>query len=87
MLHMLTVDFCWEKLKFEKKKNLHNSGDYLKNHWTNTRLVCTHFNAFFMLNPNMVIKIKFKIIFENVVNFGLSSALNIHVVNNACNEV
>ena len=28
------------------------SRGYLKNHWTNTRLVCTHLNAFFMLNPN-----------------------------------
>ena len=25
---------------------------YLKNHWTNTRLVCTLLNAFFMLNPS-----------------------------------
>ena len=29
---------------------------YLKNHCTNTRLVCTHLNALFMLNPNMVMK-------------------------------
>ena len=28
------------------------SRGYFKNHWTNTRLVCTHLNAFFMLNPN-----------------------------------
>ena len=28
-----------------------NSKGYLKNHCTNTRLVCTHLNAFFMLNP------------------------------------
>ena len=26
---------------------------YLKNLWTNTRLVCTHLNAFSMLNSNM----------------------------------
>ena len=35
------------------------SGDYLKNHCTNTRLVCTQFNAFFMLNPNIAMKIQF----------------------------
>ncbi len=26
---------------------------YLKNHWTNHRLVCTHYDAFSMLIPNM----------------------------------
>ena len=26
---------------------------YLKNHWTKHRLVCTHFDAFFILIPNM----------------------------------
>ena len=29
---------------------------YLKKHCTNTRLVCTHLNVFFMLKPNMVMK-------------------------------
>ena len=29
----------------------------VKNTWTNTRLVCTHLNAFLMLKPNMVMKI------------------------------
>ena len=32
---------------------------YLKNHLTNTRLVCTH-SAFFMLNPNMAKKVWFQ---------------------------
>ena len=32
-------------------------GGNLKNNWTNTRLVCTHWIAFCMLNPNMVMKI------------------------------
>ena len=33
------------------------SRDYLKNHCTNTRLVCTYLNAvFFMLNPTMAMK-------------------------------
>ena len=35
----------------------HNRTCYLENHCTNTRLVCTHLNAFFMLNPNMVMTI------------------------------
>ena len=29
----------------------------LQNHWTNTRLVCTHLNAFFKLIPKMAMKI------------------------------
>ena len=34
-----------------------NPRGYLKSHWTNTRLVCTHMNAFYMLyNPNMEMK-------------------------------
>ena len=40
-----------QKLKFEFSQN---TTGYLKNHWTNTRLVCTHLNAFLMLNSNMV---------------------------------
>ena len=56
----------------------------LKNHWTNTRPVCTYLNAFFMLNPNRIMKIWILIflyffIFLNFENFGLSSAPNIHV--------
>ena len=45
----------FEKVKFEyfPKNSLCN----LLNHWINTRLVCTHFNAFFMENPNVTITI------------------------------
>ena len=45
--------------------------DYLKNHWTNTRPVCTHLNAFFIQNPNMAMEIWISHIFS------LSSALDI----------
>ncbi len=38
---------------------------YLKNHWTKHRLVCTHFDSFFMLIPNMVTKFNKSEIFEN----------------------
>ena len=34
-----------------------NLRGYLKNHWTNTRLVCTHLNIFFMLNWYMAMEI------------------------------
>ena len=48
---------------------------------TNTRLVCTHFNVFFLPNPNMVIKIWisffFFFFFFLIENFGLSSAFKI----------
>ena len=40
--------------------------DYLKNHCTSTRLVCTHLNTLSMLNPNMVKKIWILKIFEKV---------------------
>ncbi len=30
-----------------------NITSYLKNHWTKHRLICTHFDAFSMLIPNM----------------------------------
>ncbi len=43
-----------------------NITDYLKNHWTKHRLVCTHSDAFFMLIPNMYIIFK---VYENSVNF------------------
>ena len=33
--------------------------DTSKNYWTNTRLVCIHFNAFFFLNPNLAMKMRF----------------------------
>ena len=32
-------------------------GVYLKNHWTNARLVCTYWKPFLMLNSNMAMKI------------------------------
>ena len=44
-------------------------GGYLKNHWTNTRLVCTHLHAFFELNPNIVMEIQIFWIFERVEKF------------------
>ena len=34
-------------------------GLYFKNHCTNTRLVCTHLNALFMLNLNMAMKFEY----------------------------
>ena len=40
----------------QKNFPTNHRGGYSKNHWTNTRLVCTHFNAFFILNPNMVLQ-------------------------------
>ena len=48
----------------------HTSG-YLKNHWTNTRLVCTHLNPFFMLNPNMTIKIWILKFFEKSLKISI----------------
>ena len=47
--------FNTEKLKFENISQ--KSRCYLKNHWTNTRLVCTHFNAFSTLHPNIIMRI------------------------------
>ena len=77
MFHILYFEISWNLLLyplktktnacwpwFEKNKNnatSQNCWGYLKNHWTNTRLVCTHFNAFFLLNPNMIIKFEFDI--------------------------
>ena len=34
-----------------------NLRGYLKNYWTKYRLFCSQINAFFMLNPNMAMKI------------------------------
>ena len=46
----------WLTVSIYKSSNsIRFNQNCLKNHWTNTRLVCTHLNAFFMLNPNMVI--------------------------------
>ena len=52
---------------------------YLKNHWTKHRLVCTHFDAFSMLNPNMDMICDISEIFEFFYEtFYVSSPLNIH---------
>ena len=67
MLHMMATDLYKNKLKL--KLFSPNSRGYLKNHCTNTRLVCTHQNAFFMLNLNMVMKIWISKIFEKVDKF------------------
>ena len=44
------------------------STDYLKNHCTKHRLVCTHFDAFSMLIPNMGTKYISSEIFENFLD-------------------
>ena len=46
---------CVGKLKLQIFSE--NCKWYLKNHWTYTMHVCTHLNAFFMLNLNMARKI------------------------------
>ena len=53
VLHILPTGLYHEMLKYETF--FQNSGNYLKNHCTNTRLVCTRFNYLFMLNPNMAV--------------------------------
>ena len=63
----------WLKICVRKSWNLklfsHNCRGYFKNHWTKYRLVCTQMNAFFMLNPNMAMKIWISKIFEKVGKF------------------
>ena len=55
-----------------------NPRGYLKNYWTNTRLVCTLLDAFFILSSNMAMKIWiWKNLSLNI--FVLSSALDICV--------
>ena len=53
--------------------------NYFKNHWTNTRLVCTHFNAFIMLSLkwqwNFKILIFFPSFLEKVGQVSLMSAI------------
>ena len=51
-----------QKLKFHIKFFI--SRDYLNNHWTKHNLVCTHLNAFFMLNPHMAMKSEFRTFLE-----------------------
>ncbi len=41
------------------------AGKYYKNHWTKHTLACTHFDAFSMLIPNMVIILNNSDIFLN----------------------
>ena len=60
-----------QKLTKIFSKSWGGGGCYFKNHCNNTRLVCTHLNAFFMLNPNMAMKIQF---LKNLEKFVLSSA-------------
>ena len=43
---------CWNLKIFSE-----NSKCYHKNHWTNPRFLCTHLNAYFMLNPSITTKI------------------------------
>ena len=49
------TDLCIERVTIWNHF-LKIQGDYLKNHWTNTRLVCTHLDAFSMLNPSIAMK-------------------------------
>ena len=48
---------------------LKTSWGYLKNHWTNTRLVCTHYNAIFMRDPNVGMKIWILTFLKNLTCF------------------
>ena len=49
-----------------------NSWVYLKNNWTDTRLVCTHLNTYFMKNSNIAMKLENPK--RNIKIIGLSSA-------------
>ncbi len=52
--------------------------EYLKNHWTKYRLVCTHFDAFHMLSPNMDIIFNNFEIFDNFLQkIDMSSACDV----------
>ena len=53
MLCMLATFLGYWLLKIVSQ----SSWCYLKNHCINTRLVCTHLNAFYMLNPNITMKV------------------------------
>ena len=56
-----------------------NHRGYLRKQLTNTRLVCTHLNTFFMLNPNVAMTI-WKYIFwkKKVSKFDFSFVLDTH---------
>ena len=60
--HTLAANFGFENWKFAAISQ--NLRGYLKNHCCNTRLVCTHFITFIMLNPNMAMKIWILYIFD-----------------------
>ena len=63
----LTIQFN-KTTRWNLKPFSQNSGCYFKNHWTNTRLVCTHLNAFFMLNSNIGKKnLKFNIFWKKKI--------------------
>ena len=63
----------WNLIIFSK-----NSKGYLNNQWANTRLVCTHLNAIFMLITNTVTKIWISKFFgKKFENFDRSSALDL----------
>ena len=48
----------------------------LMSHWIDTRLVCTHLNTIFMLNPNIILKIWIsKKVCKKLEKFEVSSAL------------
>ncbi len=48
-----------------------NTTGYLKNHWTKRRHVCTHFDAFSMLIPNMDEKYNNSFFFKFQTNLGV----------------
>ena len=54
-IYQTKVLFVLASMAKTPRRNLvhENITGYLKNHWTKHRLVCTHFNAFSMLIPNM----------------------------------
>ncbi len=55
---ILTInDVHVEDIVFKEHLNYENIVDCVKNHRTNRWLVCTHFDAFFMVIPNMDITI------------------------------
>ena len=81
----LPIDSISAELKFKCRKTCilrkfsQNPLGYHKNPCTNTRLVCTHLNPFFLLNPNMVMKSWILNIFKQVwkVFLELLSAIKI----------